>query len=134
VPNDWVVRAEQDRAIAPRRYRAAQDVKRYLDPARKHLHLLDGGLADNIGVRSPLHSLGSHDVPQQEKGGAQLISGWSVRRLIDLRHTRHVMVIVVNARTNRTSDGSEGRRSGTSASWARLPACRWAATQPSRSI
>ena len=47
----------------PRRYRAAQTVLAYGDENRMTLHVLDGGLADNIGLRSVIQSLASTDRP-----------------------------------------------------------------------
>ena len=104
-PNDWVSLALKD---DPRteRYQAATSVKAYRDPARRHLHLLDGGLADNIGARAILRGLGSTDRPVQRAGASNnpVLGGWSALSLINQGRTKTVLVIVVNARTNRTKD------------------------------
>lgn len=55
---------------------------------RPFVHLLDGGLADNIGLRGPYVALTSTD------------SGWSVLTRINQRKIRHVLVITANARTH----------------------------------
>src|SRR4029453_9494151 len=61
--NDWVDLAMRDQFVNYRRYTAARETVAYRDPTRTHLHLLDGGLADNIGLRSVLQSLTSTDRP-----------------------------------------------------------------------
>jgi NTE family protein len=45
VAPDWTINALLDDPASPRHFAATQ-VRGYLDPARAHLHLLDGGLAD----------------------------------------------------------------------------------------
>lgn len=102
---DWVQLALQDRFINARRYRAARDVLAYRDPSRSHLHLLDGGLADNIGLRSVIQSLASTDRPVQPHPGAPpTLGGWSLLSLVNNRRIKTLVVITVNARTDRDSD------------------------------
>lgn len=77
----------------------------YKDPRRRHLHLLDGGLADNIGARAVLQGVGTFDRPvKREVGGRELLGGWSALTLMNQRKTRTVLVIIVNAKTGREND------------------------------
>ncbi|MGH8531237.1 MAG: patatin-like phospholipase family protein [Gammaproteobacteria bacterium] len=56
--------------------------------SRKYIHLTDGGVADNIGLREPLTAIAGTD------------SSWSVLRRINLKQVDKLVVIVVNAGTN----------------------------------
>ena len=83
----WVGNALQDRNIAGVRFSRADQVRSYQDrKERPYIHLLDGGIADNIGLREPMYSIWSTDCP------------WSLLRMINLRKAARVAVIVVNAR------------------------------------
>jgi hypothetical protein len=57
-------------------------------PSRKYIHLTDGGVADNIGLREPLTAIAETD------------NSWSVLRRINLERVDKLVVIVVNAATN----------------------------------
>jgi predicted acylesterase/phospholipase RssA len=57
-------------------------------PARPYIHLTDGGVADNIGLRGPLDAIASADHP------------WSVQRMINNGRIDKLVVIVVNAATS----------------------------------
>lgn len=103
--DDWVGKAMNDAFISYRRYAAARQTLAYRDPKRRHLHLLDGGLADNIGLRSVLQSLASTDRPlAPTAGGEPVLGGWSVLSKINNEQVKTVVVITVNARTNREKD------------------------------
>jgi len=104
---DWVTLAMNDSFANYRRYNAARDVLAYRDPTRKHLHVLDGGLADNIGLRAPIQSLSSSDVQPTTDGKV----GWNLLRLMNLGRVKTVVVITVNARTARKK-GWDERRAG----------------------
>ena len=95
---DWVTVAEGERGANYRRFRAATELLAYRDTARRHLHLLDGGLTDNIGVRSVIRSLQSTDVPIGPNG---LITAWNLKRMINNERIKHLVVIVANARTSK---------------------------------
>jgi NTE family protein len=84
----WVADALADRDITTRRYDRALLIRSYLDPeSRPFIHLLDGGIADNIGLRGPLYSTTSTDSP------------WSLLRLVNQNKVRKILFIVVNAKT-----------------------------------
>ena len=104
-PDDWVALALRDGFTNYRRYNAARETLAYRDPARRHLHLLDGGLADNIGLRGVLQSLVSTDRPQDvDAQGNLVLGGWSVLSKINNAQVKTIVVITVNARTNRAKD------------------------------
>lgn len=83
---EWVQNGLRDREISPRRYALAQEILSYREPQKHYIHLLDGGVSDNIGLRGPLHAVASTD------------SAWSIRPRINLRKTRKVLVIVADAK------------------------------------
>ena len=68
-------------------YRQYQDYRTFTDPNRKYLHLLDGGLADNLGLRSIYEGL--RDAP----------AALPINTLLNLRQISNLLVIIVNART-----------------------------------
>jgi NTE family protein len=82
-PPEWLVDAEDESPDAPRRH--AEALRSYLDAgARPYIHLLDGGISDNLGLRSVLDAL------------APRHSLWAAPRGSALRSARDVAVIVVN--------------------------------------
>lgn len=84
----WIANALDDRDLTSRRYALAQQARSYLDANdRPYIHLLDGGIADNIGLRGPHYSVTSTDSP------------WSVLRLVNRNKVKKILVIVVNAKT-----------------------------------
>jgi NTE family protein len=100
--NDWVDLAMRDAFVDYRRYTAARQTLAYRDPTRTHLHLLDGGLADNIGLRSVLQSLKSTDRPiAVDASGRRTLGGWSLLSKINNRQVKTIVVVTVNARTSR---------------------------------
>jgi len=97
----WTHGAMADDYANPSRPRYATELRGYLDPERKFLHLIDGGIADNIGLRGPFHALISTDtfVP-----ATPTQTGFTLLPLINdtpgFRHLDRVMVIVINAGTS----------------------------------
>lgn len=86
---DWVDIAMNDRNIVKRRFNRALQMRSYQNSQeRPFIHLLDGGVADNIGLRGPYYALSELDSP------------WSVLRMINLDRVKKVLVIVVNAKTD----------------------------------
>lgn len=54
----WITRALNDRKSSIRRYTVASDLHSYRDSSkRRFIHLLDGGLSDNLGLRALLDRL-----------------------------------------------------------------------------
>lgn len=88
----WVALAAADHAsrVNPRRTARAEARLSLAapGPARPYLHLTDGGVADNLGLREPLAAIASTDHP------------WSVLRLMNRQQVSKLVVIVVNAATS----------------------------------
>lgn len=82
----WLDEALRERRTNPGRFRIAQVVDGYLDAReRPYVHLLDGGIADNIGLRVPLDNVA--------------LTGGPFARMqqVGVEHFDHIAVIVVNA-------------------------------------
>ncbi|MCK9540238.1 patatin-like phospholipase family protein [Dokdonella sp.] len=94
----WVQEALDDRAASARRYDQARDMRSYLDRAqRPYVHLLDGGISDNTGLRALLERTPT------ERDRQQLTHALGVVAL------RKVVLITVSAETppSRRLDRSE---------------------------
>ena len=90
---DWAVQALSGRHATTRRYRQAKNLETYMN-ARKYpyIHLLDGGLSDNLGIRvliNIIHSEGNI---------------WKALKEIELEDTQKLAIIVVNARNEIDTD------------------------------
>lgn len=85
-PPEWFIEALKARDVARRRYQDADRLFTYLDALDKpYIHLVDGGLSDNLGLKPVLdHMLRSGDA-------------WRGLRLAGLENKRRVAFIVVNA-------------------------------------
>jgi NTE family protein len=92
VQPEWVRLALKDHKVRINARRTARAEHRlsYTDPelARNYIHLTDGGVADNLGLREPLTAI------------AGLDNSWSVLKLINLDKVDKLVVIVVNAATD----------------------------------
>lgn len=61
----WVRAALANRAASARRYHKASELRSYLDAARRpYIHLLDGGISDNTGMRGLLDRMLSETSPK----------------------------------------------------------------------
>jgi len=79
---------EKEPATSSRQIYKAAEVQSYLDSeARPYIHLLDGGITDNIGLRGMLDRVALHDGPL------------SFARAMHLGRLRKVLLIIVNAET-----------------------------------
>lgn len=82
----WIADALSDRQAAPREFSTARVSRSYMDRAnRPFVHLMDGGLADNIGLRGPAYALTSTQ------------GLWSLRFLLNTK-IKYLVVIAVNAK------------------------------------
>lgn len=78
----------QARRLTSRQFHYASKLRSYLDAqARPYIYLLDGGLADNLGLRSPLETVFMHD------------DAWHLVQRLGIADVRKVVFIVVNAST-----------------------------------
>lgn len=89
----WVESAMKDYDFRtnPRRTTRAENRLSYtatVKARRDYIHLTDGGVADNIGLRVPLEAMRSVNHP------------WSLQRLLNNDKIDRLVVIVVNAATN----------------------------------
>lgn len=63
---EWVQAALDNRAASARRYYQASEQRSYLDSARRpYVHLLDGGISDNTGLRALLERTQSERDPRR---------------------------------------------------------------------
>jgi NTE family protein len=93
----WIANALEDFDVEKRRYQRAVAMQSYLDGKRRpYVHLLDGGIADNIGLRGPLDAILSGDLLTIRPDGKD--AGWNVLRLINGKRIKKVVVIAVNAK------------------------------------
>ncbi|GMQ90187.1 MAG: patatin-like phospholipase family protein [Gammaproteobacteria bacterium] len=87
-PPPWFNAALDARDTMPQRYKQADSLFTYLDRLeRPYIHLVDGGLSDNLGLLGVLKRVSL-------EGGA-----WNVIRAAGLDRTRRVVFIVVNAQS-----------------------------------
>ena len=84
----WLDEALASRKQNPRRYHIASEMNAYLDPKTDpYVHLVDGGIADNLGVRGPLDNI-------IVEGGI-----WQRLRGLGVDTPHHIAFIVVDAST-----------------------------------
>ncbi len=85
---DWVAQALDDRAASARRFYKATELHSYLDRARRpYIHLLDGGISDNTGLRGLLDRILAEHSPQR------------LARALGAQALRKVALIMVSAET-----------------------------------
>jgi len=87
-PPAWFAEAVSNRS-ARRRYWYARVAESYLDAERRpYIHLVDGGVADNVGLRGPLDNV--------------ILSGgiWERMQHVGMARPSHVVVVVVDAQVN----------------------------------
>lgn len=82
----WIEEAFNERETSPRRYYQAVHSAPYLDLEKKrYVHLVDGGISDNLGVRIAIDRM------------TQMGDFWSSLKYSGMEKTRKVIIIVVNA-------------------------------------
>ena len=88
-PPEWVAEVLADPDANPRRAKVVENFLHVQDRERKkYLHLIDGGISDNLGLRASIDFLAS-------VGGIE-----AARRIHDVEVPDHLAVIVVNAETD----------------------------------
>lgn len=81
----WMDEAAQNRKASLRRYHIARDLLSYLDAEkRQYVHLVDGGVSDNLGLRGALDRL-------------SVASAGDIAASYEIQNIQRVVQIVVNA-------------------------------------
>jgi NTE family protein len=84
----WVTKSLEKRDFADRSYFNAVEMNKFLNTEEKpYVYLIDGGVADNLGIRGPLESIIS-------RGHVR-----DVLKEMGLANTRKVAIIIVDAQT-----------------------------------
>lgn len=91
-PPVWVGRGLKYRDKNPQKAETAERIQSYYqkpdDGVQRHyIHLVDGGVADNLGLRSVLHAMNSPD------------PSYSIQRMVNNEIIQKLVIIVVNAAT-----------------------------------
>jgi NTE family protein len=82
----WLEDALSDRADAPREYAYAMGIQSYLQSTNHpFVHLMDGGLSDNIGLRGPAYAMTS------------VQNLWSLKYLLNTK-IKNLVVVTVNSK------------------------------------
>lgn len=84
-PPGWYEGGLESRDADRRRFQAAQDLQYYLDKQHAFVHLMDGGLSDNIGARALLEAYAS--------------TGGFIRKRINDGAIERLVLILVDAKT-----------------------------------
>jgi NTE family protein len=88
----WLRDALSNRQDAPREFAFATAVNSYLETTnRPYIHLMDGGLADNIGLRGPAFAMTS------------VQNLWNIKNLLSTK-IKYMLVITVNAKPEGAQD------------------------------
>ena len=86
---EWLASALQSDDLSSETFRHARNINSYLDPGeRPYVHLLDGAISDNMGLRTSL------DEVLLFGGAPRLFSG------SDSLHPRKLLIIVVNSQSS----------------------------------
>jgi len=84
----WIATALASPRLDPRRFQVASETAAYLDRKETpYIHLVDGGIADNLGIRGPL---------DQVIGGGGIVARF---KSLHLERPHHIGFIVVDAST-----------------------------------
>lgn len=86
---EWIGPALDREQNPKRRVAEAAAAKSYRDQDRRFVHLLDGGLSDNLGLRGPFQAVTTTDSP------------WSILNYANLGQLGRLMVIAANAKTTK---------------------------------
>lgn len=85
----WIAGAKKDLELNSARYDRAVAWESYEDPQRAYIHLSDGGLADNLGLRGPMLGLNSISSP------LSILAKFNKQQ--GRRQIKRVVIIVVDA-------------------------------------
>ena len=95
----WMQKTSEEPAASRRRLQQAIHLRSYWDPQKKpYIHLIDGGMADNLGLRGALDQMNvTGDI-------------WSSLQYLGWADTRKVVFILVNAETEAGSQSDQVER------------------------
>jgi NTE family protein len=97
---EWADAAIRERLEYTRRYQNAKNLNSYMDAEKfAYIHLADGGLSDNLGVRFILNYT------------AQTENIWQKMQALNLQNTNKLAIIVINARNRMKTDFAKERQS-----------------------
>jgi NTE family protein len=86
VPPPWLLQGLQEKGVHNRRYRIANYLHTYLErQAHPYIHLVDGGLADNLGLRAVMDYI-------VIEGGL-----WNTLQRFNLTEARDILLVSVDA-------------------------------------
>jgi NTE family protein len=94
---EWVPLALGDESVEPSRVRTALELQGFTNPERQFLHVMDGGIADNIGLRGPLHALTSTDTFVQPPADDPSRTGFTILPDLNRNVIRKLLFLVVSA-------------------------------------
>ncbi len=96
----WAANALHEGLTTTRRYQDAKTLSSYMDVEKfAYIHLFDGGLSDNLGVRFILNYTARTENIQQQMAA------------LNLQNTQKLAIIVVNARNRMAIDFAKERQS-----------------------
>ena len=85
--SEWATEALRKRHSTTRRYQIAKRLDAYLNvDSYPYIHLLDGGISDNLGVRLMIDTIMAEE------------NIWNKLKALDLENTDRLIIIVVNAK------------------------------------
>ncbi len=97
---EWADAAIRERLVYTRRYQNAKSLSSFIDAEKfAYVHLADGGLSDNLGVRFILNYT------------AQTENVWQQMQALNLQNTTKLAIIVINARNRMKTDFAKERQS-----------------------
>ena len=97
---EWAAGAIRERLEYTRRYQNAKNLSSYIDTEKfAYIHLFDGGISDNLGVRFVLNYT------------AQTENVWQQMQALNLQNTTKLAIIVINARNRMKTDFAKERQS-----------------------
>jgi predicted acylesterase/phospholipase RssA len=105
----WVQNARRDEAVNPDRTRTAIELEGYVDAKRQFLHVMDGGIADNIGLRGPLHAVTSLDTFVAPDEAHPERAGFTIQGALNRREIKKLLFIVVTAEPDQHSVAIDAR-------------------------
>ena len=97
---EWAAKVIREGLVTTRRYQDAKILSSYIDVEKfAYIHLFDGGISDNLGVRFILNYT------------AQTENIWQQMQALNLQNTNKLAIIVINARNRMKTDFAKERQS-----------------------